>query len=66
MDKDTLDTIFEKREEDTGGIGLDNLRKRLQLFYHHEDMLKIYSEKDQFFRVEINIRKEQYIWNTES
>lgn len=66
VDKDALATIFEKREEDTGGIGLDNLRKRLQLFYHHEDMLKIYSEKDQFFRVEINIRKEQYIWNTES
>lgn len=66
VDKAALSTIFEKRTDETGGIGLNNLKKRLQLFYHQDDMLKIYSEKDQFFRVEINIRKEQYIWNTES
>lgn len=66
VDKDTLNTIFEKPSSGRGGIGLGNLRKRLRLFFQQDDMLKIYSEENQFFRVEISIRKEKYIWNTES
>lgn len=60
-DENTLRNIFEKAPSSTGGIGLGNLNKRLQLFYQKENMIRIYSQKNEFFRVEIEIRKEQYL-----
>lgn len=66
VDQEKLKNIFEEPSSDTGGVGLNNLRKRLQFFYRKDDMLHIYSQKDEFFRVEIEIGKEEYLWNTKS
>lgn len=60
VDQEELKTIFDKPCSGSGGIGLENLRKRLGVFFQQDDMLKIYSEKNQFFRVEIAIRKTNY------
>lgn len=45
--------VTENKSKKNSGIGLENIRKRLELEYNREDLLKIRSEKGVFTEVEL-------------
>ena len=56
MDQKAIDKLFNEQykiDQITGGIGLRNVRERLELFLNRTDSMRISSEKDKYFRVEI-------------
>ena len=59
MDKNELENIFSDTDyghSSRGGIGLNNVKQRLELFFKSDNILSVYSEKNQYFKVEITIQ----------
>lgn len=68
VEKDVIPSLLSKDfspPEGSRGIGLKNVRDRIRLFYNRDDIISIYSEKESFFRVEIEIQEEDFIWDTD-
>jgi sensor histidine kinase YesM len=58
VDEDQLKNIFlpkNDRVNDYSGIGLRNVKERLQIYLNNENCMKVFSEKGKYFKVEINI-----------
>ena len=68
IEKDMIPSLLSKEyspPQGSHGIGLKNVRERIGLFYKRDDIISIYSEKGSFFRVEIEIQEEDFIWDTD-
>jgi two-component system sensor histidine kinase YesM len=58
MGPEELKNIFSRNNDNSGkssGIGLHNVKDRLDMYLEGKNEISIFSEKGKFFRIEINI-----------
>jgi sensor histidine kinase YesM len=62
MTQEELENIFSRSSNEDGkssGIGLRNVKDRLDMYFGGKNKISAFSEKEKFFRIEISIELDQ-------